>query len=416
MVSINVVVVESHQHTLEHIHDIIRKRKIFNKPWSLLHFDAHPDLACPTVPAIACFTPRRAILEPNDDDDSSEDEKNLYELLDSTSSGIAEWILPLVLAADLRVIEWVKPSFAKQLPWGLHRYTVGAYCHDESTNANEIKSFLDLSPKAQLKVDWNHAYYSDDDSVVPSEQLALPQTLQLHVSELEREGRLVLSGDDPWVLDICLDYFACLNPYLTDIDKEDPAITQAFLTLMQQSRCCNNQPAGPSHLQDILQFRQLLTEVLSTSNTTNTSSLMEQLSGYYDSTEEATTLIETLQKLLMENDKSFDLVLEALPYWNMPHAISSLDDERIAESIQRVEEALHQYRDRDPPFIITIARSTDDGFTPASVVEEIQGQVIAMLHRIFCGDDHCSKGSSSSSECCLLQFTRDYGEWEGSTI
>lgn len=39
----------------------------------LLHFDAHPNLACPTVPAMACFAPRQAILEPIDEDDSLED-------------------------------------------------------------------------------------------------------------------------------------------------------------------------------------------------------------------------------------------------------------------------------------------------------------------------------------------------------
>ncbi len=137
---------------------------------------------------------------------------------------------------------------------------------------------------------------------------------------------------------------------------------------------------------------------------------MRQLSGYYDSMEEATPLIETLQKLLkMKDENAFDLVLEALPYWNMPHTISSLDDERIAGSIQRVEEALHQYRDRNPPFIITIARSSDAGFTPASVVEEIQGQVIAIPNRISSGYDYFSKGSSCSSrQCSLLQFNRDY--------
>ena len=42
--SIPVVIVESHQHALEHIHDVLRRKKLFNKNWSMVHFDAHPDL------------------------------------------------------------------------------------------------------------------------------------------------------------------------------------------------------------------------------------------------------------------------------------------------------------------------------------------------------------------------------------
>jgi hypothetical protein len=179
-----------------------------------------------------------------------------------------------MLAANLHIIEWVKPSFINQLPSGSHWYTIGAYYHEKSTNANEIKNYLDISPKAQLKVDWDHAYYSDNDSADRSEQFALPQTLQLHVSELKCEGPLVLSGDDPRVLDICLDYFACLNPYLTKIS------TKRILPLSKHSSLlCNNHDAATTSrlVQPICrmfpQLRQLLTEVLSTSNMTNTSYL-----------------------------------------------------------------------------------------------------------------------------------------------
>ena len=96
--AINVVVVESHQHALEHYHSAIRKFKIF-EPWSMIHFDAHPDLACPPqCPFVACFTPRREMAVT---------QKNLYELLDRSETGIAEWIIPLVVAAELFKINWV---------------------------------------------------------------------------------------------------------------------------------------------------------------------------------------------------------------------------------------------------------------------------------------------------------------------
>ena len=83
MTPINVVIVESHQHALEHYHAAIRKQKLFQKKWSMMHFDAHPDLACPRLPAVACFVPRQYFV----DSDEAEGGKNLYELLDLSSSG-----------------------------------------------------------------------------------------------------------------------------------------------------------------------------------------------------------------------------------------------------------------------------------------------------------------------------------------
>ena len=182
---IYVVVVEYHQHALEHIHSILRRRKSLLKPWSMLHLDAHPDLACPSdnVPAISCFLPRR-----NDDKDN-----NLYELLDSNSSGIAEWILPLVLAGGLHHVHWVKPPESRQLLIGKHEYNVGAWIPPvEETSENEVcvTSFLDLPPSARVRVDWRQSYYLDDDSVVPTTELALVKPLQLTVSELPESNSI----------------------------------------------------------------------------------------------------------------------------------------------------------------------------------------------------------------------------------
>ena len=99
---IPVVCVSSHQHTLEHIHDILRRRRLLTTSWSMLHFDSHADLACPGehIPAACCFQPRREVhvgMETaQDDNDLDGDEggsyKNLYELLDSTTSGIREFL------------------------------------------------------------------------------------------------------------------------------------------------------------------------------------------------------------------------------------------------------------------------------------------------------------------------------------
>ena len=109
---IPVVVVESHHHALEHIHDALRKRRLLKSNWSMLHFDSHADLACPGqhIPAFSCYQPRTTISQNkistckniihSQSSGTLSEGRNLYESLDSTSTGIAEWILPLVVAAS----------------------------------------------------------------------------------------------------------------------------------------------------------------------------------------------------------------------------------------------------------------------------------------------------------------------------
>jgi hypothetical protein len=407
---IHVVIVEPHQHVLEHIHSIMRKRKLFS-PFSMLHFDAHPDLACPRVPAAACFAPRQsqAWSAHGINGADEEEEKNLYELLDSSASGIAEWILPLVLAANLRKIEWVRPTFSNQLPLGDHRLQVGAY--DDERDPQKIKSFLDLSPSARIKVDWNHQYYLDDDSVVPTEALALSRPLDLLVSELPRPSKTITTRrSKPWLLDICLDYFCCLNPFVHDVERKDLVFCHALDNVMQQARCyAQRDNPSPSYREESLQFRSLVTEILHSNDGSLQESTINELSSYYESAEEAQSWIQALIDVKADKETT-GLAVEALPYWHMPHDPSSIESERIADSMDLVRrELLCHFSDR--PFLITIARSTDDGFTPTKTVEFLLEGVLGMLHDVYCVCD-----SPTQVECCCLQVVKDYGRWEGSTI
>ena len=80
------------------------------------------------------------------------------------------------------------------------------------------------------------------------------------------------------------------------------------------------------------------------------------------------------------------MTMEALPNLCMPHdRMKSL--EQVEESIQLRVEAMHstlQQTQKDP-FMITIARSTLDGFTPMSVVEKLQDDILARVHNVYCG-------------------------------
>ena len=621
---IYLVVVESHQHVLEHIHAVLRKERLLTREWSMLHFDAHPDLACPnpTVPAKACFLPHEEFPvegstssnvgattdsatsssskenEKNASATSSEEHhtqptlsqtKNLYELLDSTATGIAEWILPLVLAANLRRVHWIKSSTdddnaavsvnvaekeacilrpPSQLPCGIHDYHVGVAIpysthEDASVLMSEefYTSFLDLPQSATVKVDWPHPYYLEDDCTAHfgnsnrEELFVLPKSLQLQVSSLGPTDNVQGDNVPPiissststapnhqlWELDICLDYFACQNPFLVDLEAKDPVFSRALLEAVFSSRfyssfllstppsmaanttisnpaskCAkssNEEAVLQNYRQDVRQFWDDLVDLLVNSQQrqdggdaagkgndaeapNSTRVLIKGLEKYYaepskgqaylqqllsafstslcHSTHDSTTGVE--QELIA-------ITRQALPNLSMPHhtfpsgktkpgepsktntpttttatttttttnpAASqqrAISMETIRPALERVQREIEtRYRGRDlasitadavetsteistssrqtPPFMITIARSANDGFTPSHLADELQETLIQHLHSLYCdcGKIVMRQGAEGEndtkvdSDGCRFQIIMDYGAWEGSSF
>ena len=52
--------------------------------------------------------------------------------------------------------------------------------------------------------------------------------------------------------------------------------------------------------------------------------------------------------------------------------------------------------------MITVARSSEDGFTPAAVVDNLQKAVLEEIYDVYCN--------------CKINVVLDYGEYEGSSI
>jgi hypothetical protein len=457
---IPVVVVESHNHVLEHIHHVLRRRRrLLNSTWSMLHFDSHADLACPGfhIPAVSCFHPRRAVRVLNkyandwsdvnderarDDSSSSEEggestkKKNLYELLDSTASGIAEWILPLVLAANLRAVHWIRPpGTVLQIPTGEHEYHVGAWCG--TAEASTIDSFLDLPLTATVKVDWNCRYYLADDTYVSENELVLTQPLRLTVSEgpsPEVLDAIHLVTDDMIALDICLDYFACLNPFLTDIEKKDAALAKALVSAVTESKLCHEKQTDTYQF-DLQSHHQLLKEFMELCSNFESTALRSQstaiLNSYYDASQ--IWILDALRVALLshenqdERDELIRMAVDAIPNLTMPHGTTIEDVDGLASDViqERLGYFKRELRHRCPtePLMVTVARSTDDGFTPLAVVEELQVSVLHEIHEHYCGcaspnylERWAESSTAKSSECCRLYVILDYGPWEGSTF
>jgi hypothetical protein len=89
----------------------------------------------------------------------------------------------------------------------------------------------------------------------------------------------------------------------------------------------------------------------------------------------------------------------------------------LEEKVQEFGDCLRQERWfnkelnlNERPLLITIARSSDDGYTPNWVVETLQDAVVNQIHDVFCG---CLCRQSEECKICL---TLDYGSSEGSSL
>jgi hypothetical protein len=485
---INLIIVEPHHHVLEHIHYTLRQqaRKIkdgSSLKWSLLHWDSHPDLACPNegIPALACFLPRKTWLREEKEsvqvvEEEEESlamqhvqEKNLYDLLDTSEGGIAEWILPLVLAGGLNRMIWMKNSWCSQFSNGRHSFHVGIAMHDGSEN--KVETFLDLPESAIVKSSFSHPYYLDDKSFERLENLQLPQELELLVLEtthlLSTEDReeypeQVLKKCHPeqglvnptdWILDVCLDYFVCSNPFLDELNAINTSVSQNFKIALTETSfrieidCSgtldvHQASAYSKSLEEFnLTVHTLLNKLIGAPDRDYTKGLdvvsvqdeISTLEGFYGDTSYGrcywTNVIESLDEVCRKDASTVQpLILamsKAVENISLPYFVTQEDIHRDQSALpQYVEEKIqsfgHCLRQKswlkkeldfnEHPLLITIARSSDDGYTPSWVVERLQDAVLNEIHDAYCG---CV---CRESDKCEIRITLDYGLNEGSSL
>lgn len=650
---IPLVVVESHQHALEHVHTILRRHIFKHRTklpkhddlevttggrsncndgnakggtvlWTMIHFDSHPDLAClnSSIPAKLCFTPNvmmervsnhqchdhhnsdakaaqncttecastestlisantstnttfngvsnvtskvssddalnrsetTTISNSTEENESNNKEQTLYEMLDLSQGGIAEWITPLVLAGGLSKIYWVKNSWCEQFDLGEYNYSIGSWIppnyptSSPSTqqrivsdrpqshlDLDTISSFIDLPLSAIVKTSLYHPYYLDDNSFVPSDQLVLEQQLKLIVAEFN-----MIDNDDckdvakpsdlvpkhtytstqimnyekkpttttPWMLDICLDYFHCSNPFLDELYDLDPDLALTLWKIVNETTFRKNALNAKSinlpnvsdntfsqYRQEQEQFLHLVKayfqRLLSWSRSINDMSndpcsqvdssvapneedfalpplLSVQdyntLYQFYSSKSHGQVLWGSLSNAIdriiasemmgMDEKKCnttfcgvierlVQVILNAIPNLSLPFT-TSLDESQSSDKdaclhlpdfvIKQVKEISHSLRNGQfsfssnsftastPPFLITICRSTEDGYTPSFLVEQLQCTLLDELHKVYCGCDNFDPLNPTpiddgTSRCeCKLNILFDYGEFEGSTF
>lgn len=194
----------------------------------MVHLDAHPDMsASAVVPADAIF----------------EEPWKAYFAMRQDVGGIAQWILPAVYGGHLNEVWWVRPSWARQIADGDYPVSVGRHPRPpEATvrpTAERCAKRNGVTPAAApvvsvastpavvpdtIHISCREPYFVEDGLFCPAEQLQAAKELRFIVSQLPApEAPLPApwasapGRTTPWVLDVCLDYFACGNPFLNQV-------------------------------------------------------------------------------------------------------------------------------------------------------------------------------------------------------
>ena len=421
-------IVEDHCDIVPFLHACFRKKICCpTKKLLFVHFDAHPDMSVPTTTKLIDWT----------------NLASLHDALEDDVCGISQFIVPLVANEIISKVVWIRSPWSDQLDDGNYRYHVGDVLSTSSVDCARHDTAVSLAAD----------YYVDDDSYRPESELnmvtakmidltvaCLGQPPQVHVIDnVENED------DVCWVLDICLDYFTTLNPFLpelecalrqdllatttssatlTTLDPEQAlTVVQNLFRFMPFRRCpsvdCNIRQMRTDVL-DLL--KQLLLPTVKDDGDvdkdkdrdrekdSHNDSKRQRCRNEHMAFEDVSQALSTLYGQC--DQKAVRPFLLLLPHLSsvtrkliheigsavlLPHHIS--DDEEIDHLVAQMKTFLETACSRvakttscnsisrplGRPVVVTIARSALDGFIPSHVVNRIQEKVLVVLRELLSG-------------------------------
>lgn len=364
---IKVFVSSEHNGALKNIHYGIRTKLIPFSNNILLHIDSHPDLSVPLL------SNADIVLNPH----------LLYEALETSLSGIAEFITPLLYVGHISKVIWVKPSWSKQIKSGKYQFSIGKH---KLSN--------------QLKVTLFTPYFTDDGSYCKESELITIKNIELEVIDFKNLRNEDLKLEN-YILDVCLDFFSVHNPFLMELKQLCNSIFDDLMFLFV---------IGPN-FREIERIR--LGIIDSIKNDTKEELLNKQnlqenefkiaIKDFFVS-ECSKTTINLLQlsykdknrfngcalnvKMYLnsitntiERKKLINEILELGPDLDLPHHESS--ESEINFTFKNLESFLKK-QSLNPSFI-TLAKSSSDGFdyTPPTQVANLYEKVIKSLRLLY---------------------------------
>jgi hypothetical protein len=335
---VRVVVCSSHHHVLRHWLLAAQEGRIPSAEVTVVHFDAHPDMAVPERPLRRAWRAQPGRL--------------------ATATSIASFQLAAAWVGLVSAVVWLRPRWSHQIPDGIHRFRVG-------TLAN-----------GRLRVDDPNDYYVLDEGWAATSVLADPVPVQLRVLPLTGAAAGGLDAASAAILDIDLDGFATRNP---SADRLRAAgFSDAQLDQLRSAFAPDKLRLGTTPEERIAGLERVLGAVSSAANGSWRSRLLAAWTlwrsglGLRDLWNLAHLLAgpaqDTPLELLLEEGRT----LVGVPEF-------TADPAEVERSAAQLEALLRSGALR--PQLVTIARSVRDGFTPEHAWPEIERSTLAALQR-----------------------------------
>jgi len=352
--NIPVYIEEDHNEVLRHIYKNIGAKYLPLENNTLVHFDSHPDLLIPK-------------------DLVAEDCYDKYALFEKIS--IENWILPGAFAGIFSTIIWICPPWSDQIAPGTYSFSIGRVKETDEIAVTCLESYY-ISEGLYRSPD-------DLDSVRGVKLIVLQ--LNDSASKIELGDQLLtvreqLDEVDHFILDIDLDFFSTLNPFVS---------LYSDANVYEQLKQIYTFKPVPRHLElserialakEFGQKRKVMLESLESIF----SFLCEEenLSTYEGPGEEyvplVSKLVDNLRKHYPRLDIDWRIVHDAGCTFDdseLPHHVSSTAQ---IKNMLTASEKLLDYLGKNPT-IITVSRSSLDDYCPPHQVEEIQSGVLSLL-------------------------------------
>jgi len=364
-----VYIEEDHHEVLPHIFKNIGAKHLPLENNTLVHFDSHPDMLIPKD------------LSP----DEAFDKFLLFQKI-----SIENWILPGAFVGVFSTVVWVCPPWSNQISPGEYSFQIG---RNKQTN--------------QLSVTCLESYYISEGLFTIRSNLDNVKDVKLIVIKLEEspEGLTEFKDQlmrvqeqiaevDHYILDIDLDFFSTLNPFVTLYNEaglyEKLKALYSFNPVPQNleysAKIQLALKAGEERREMLDKLESIFTYLSMEENLTMYEGPGEDLLG------SVSHLVDSVRKHYPRQEIDWRLVHDAGCTFDdseLPHHISNKTE---VQTMLRLAEQFLDCLDK-PPTLVTVSRSSCDDYCPPDQVEDIQMGVLTLLKMKFRNvtEHHCYK-------------------------
>lgn len=301
-------------------------------------------------------------------------QEDLCELLNH-EGGISEWIIPLVYNGYLdSSIHWIRPPWSDQ--FGNDEQTFDFLVGDALINETEC-AVVTLSDQSYYSLE---GVVRDKSELIPS--TARPCTLICCTATSHMKDH-ALWDQQPWILDICLDYFSTVNPFLAPIEKAlkgdfiDTKTTYTSDEIIRGLQMVYKEISLTAEAKrSVDDFHNIVTDTTLTNS--ELKGRIEEFSSQLGNSLEISSFLQSILPHLSLNTR--EAVVNAGHCILLPHHQSS--EAEVEMMLQELKKYLSKMP--HPPLSVIIARSSTEGdeFTPLRLVDFLQERVLNIISQL----------------------------------